>query len=411
MRLDRRPERTMTPTAPRVAIVNTHPIQYQTPWFRALACRRDIAIKVLYCQRASRQDQAKAGFGVEFDWDVPLLDGYDWEFLTNVSSKPGMGFWGMDTPELSKRITGREYDAVVLNGWNYKSAWQAMQACWRTGVPAMVRSDSQLKTPRHPAKMGAKWPLYRLFIPRLGGCLPVGARSREYFLHYGAHPDRVFEVPHVVDADRISSQASGLVEKRAELRRKWDLPEEAVVFLFAGKFVVKKRPLDFVRAIGQACRTGAPVYGLMAGDGHLRTACAAEVHQSAAPVRFTGFLNQKEIVAAYVAADALVLPSDGGETWGLVVNEAMVCGRPCLVSDQAGCVPDLIDEGRTGASFPCGDVDRLAALMKQYGDRHTLGLMGSHAREKIGSSSPEAAAERLATAVRSILTRNRYKAA
>jgi len=388
----------------RVAILSTHPIQYLTPWLRALARRTDLEPTVLYCHQITPQEQAKAGFGVEFKWDVSLLDGYRWEYLPNVASKPGMNFWGMDTPDLPKRIARGEFDAVVLVGWQYKSAWQAMQACWRTGIPVMARSDSNLKTPRHPVKAGAKWPFYRFFIPRLDACLPVGTWSREYFLHYGAHPDRVFEVPHTVDSDRLSSEARGWMEKRAELRRKWSLPEDDAVFLFAGKFIDVKRPLDFVRAIGQACRMGAKVSGLMVGDGALRPACSLEAEKSGAPIRFTGFLNQKEIVQAYVAADALVLPSTA-ETWAIVVNEAMVCGRPCFLSDGVGCSPDLIDEGKTGALFPCGNVDRLAALLKQYADRDTLRDMGEHAREKMAGYTPAVAAAQFAEAVRISIAR------
>jgi glycosyltransferase involved in cell wall biosynthesis len=394
-----------TAERPRVALVSTHPIQYHTPWYRALARREDIQTVVLYCHEATAQDQAEAGFGVKFDWDIPLLDGYAWEFLPNVSSRPGVTFWGLDTPELSRRIACGEYDAVVVNGWHYKSAWQAMNACWRTGTPVLMRSDSQLRTHRNPVKAGVKWPLYRAFIPRLDSCLPVGFRSREYFLHYGARPDRIFEVPHIVDADRLAAEASGWEEKRAELRRRWDLPDDEIVFLFAGKFIDKKRPLDFVRAIVQGRAMGAQISGLMAGDGALRPACAAEAAASAAPVRFAGFLNQREIVQAYVCADALVLPSDGGETWGLVVNEAMVCGRPCFLSDQVGCAPDLIDEGQTGATFPCGDAGALAALLVRYADRRVLRGMGENARRKIEAYSPQAAAGRLALAVHSTLTR------
>jgi glycosyltransferase involved in cell wall biosynthesis len=261
---------------PRVAIVVTHPIQYLTPWFRALAGRADIETAVLYCHKATAQEQANAGFGVAFDWDISLLDGYASEFLVNVSSKPGVHTWGLDTPELPRRIVQGEFDSVVLIGWNYKSAWQAIRACWKTGTPVMVRGDSHLRTPRHPAKMAAKWPFYRLFIPRLDSCLAVGTWSREYFLHYGAHPDRVFKVPHIVDSGRISAAASRSMEQRSELRRKWGLADEDVVFLFAGKFIEKKRPLDFVRSIGQACRMGARVSGLMVGDGALRSACVAE---------------------------------------------------------------------------------------------------------------------------------------
>jgi len=397
----------MNHRAPRVAIVNTHPVQYQSPWFRALACRPDLQVTVLYCHKASPREQAQAGFGVDFEWDVPLFDGYAWEFLPNVAPTPGMDFWGMNTPDLSKRISRGEYDAVVLNGWHYRSAWQALQACLRSGTPIMARGDSHLQSPRHPVKVAAKWPFYRLFIPRLDACLPVGAWSREYFLHYGARPSRVFEVPHTVDSDRISREASACMENRTELRRKWELPEADAVFLFSGKLIEKKRPLDFVRAIGQARRMGAKVSGLIVGDGALRPACESGARECAGAIRFAGFLNQSEIVQAYVAADALALPSDGGETWGLVVNEAMVCGRPCFLSDQVGCSPDLIDPEKTGAIFPCGDVDRFAALLKQYADRRKLSGMGECAREKIAAYTPAAAAARLAEAVHYALKKTR----
>jgi glycosyltransferase involved in cell wall biosynthesis len=76
-----------------------------------------------------------------------------------------------------------------------------------------------------------------------------------------------------------------------------------------------------------------------------------------------GFVNQSELPAVYGSADLLVLPSDGQETWGLVVNEAMACGIPAVVSDAVGCGPDLIEPGRTGATFPLGDVAALASAI------------------------------------------------
>jgi glycosyltransferase involved in cell wall biosynthesis len=80
------------------------------------------------------------------------------------------------------------------------------------------------------------------------------------------------------------------------------------------------------------------------------------------PASFTGFLNQTEISRAYVAADCLVLPSDHGETWGLVVNEALASGLPCLVSDACGCAEDLVGQQ---FSFPMGDVGVLATKLER----------------------------------------------
>ena len=106
-----------------------------------------------------------------------------------------------------------------------------------------------------------------------------------------------------------------------------------------------------------------------------------------------GFLNQQRIATAYAAADALVLPSNGGETWGLVVNEAMACGVPAIVSDQVGCAPDLITEGETGFSFPCGEVAALAERMRWMAeDRERRCAMRAPVLRRIAGFSPEVAA-------------------
>jgi glycosyltransferase involved in cell wall biosynthesis len=130
----------------------------------------------------------------------------------------------------------------------------------------------------------------------------------------------------------------------------------------------------------------------MVGDGPLRMVCEEKVRHEGLPISFTGFLNQSQIVAAYAAADALVLPSDGGETWGLVVNEAMACGLPCFVSDQVGCSPDLIIPNQTGALFPLGDYKALAALLGDFaGDASKQAGMRTRVRQGIHKYSAAAA--------------------
>jgi glycosyltransferase involved in cell wall biosynthesis len=149
----------------------------------------------------------------------------------------------------------------------------------------------------------------------------------------------------------------------------------------------------------------------MAGDGLLRTACEAYAREHGVPITFTGFLNQSEIVQAYVAADGLALPSDGGETWGLVVNEAMACSRPCIVSDQVGCGPDLIEEGRTGAIFPMGEVESFAAILQRYSTGRALECMGKRAFQKVQEHSVESAAQSLLRAIDGTLTSTRGRTA
>jgi glycosyltransferase involved in cell wall biosynthesis len=196
--------------------------------------------------------------------------------------------------------------------------------------------------------------------------LDVGQWSREYYLHYGVSQDRIFHVPHVIDEGSFLFRAESLRAERNAIRAAWELPFDATVFLFAGKFIAKKNPLDFVRAFEIAAYSEARVAGLMVGDGPQRSVCQSLVRDGGLAVTFAGFLNQSEITRAYIAADCLVLPSDGGETWGIVVNEAMWCELPCIVSDQVGCGPDLVARQGTGRIFPLHDAKALADAMVSF---------------------------------------------
>ena len=146
--------------------------------------------------------------------------------------------------------------------------------------------------------------------------------------------------------------------------------------------------------------------GLMAGDGPLRQNCEEQARSAGTAVRFTGFLNQSRIAEAYAVANAVVLPSEA-ESWGLVVNEAMASGLPCLVSDRVGCSSDLIECGETGDVYGTGDVTGMAKSMVRYADPARLAAMGGNARHKIESYSVEAAAKALLRAVHTVESRHK----
>jgi glycosyltransferase involved in cell wall biosynthesis len=378
----------------RLAILASHPVQYYTPWFRAMAADPRLDIHVFYCHRATAAEQGAAGFSVPFEWDTPLLEGHPHTFLKNVASTPTIRtFWGLNTPEIVSHIAGGNFDAVLVNGWHFYSAWQAIRACWKYAVPVMARSDSHLHTPLSPWKRALKWLPYRWFVPRLDACLAVGTWSRDYFEHYGASPDRVFIVPHVVDERLFGAASEQASSVRSELRARWRLRDDCLTVLFAGKFVPIKQPLGVLQAARTAVARGAQLQLLMVGDGPLRAECEQHAAQNGIPARFVGFLNQSEMPLAYTAADVLVMSSES-ETWGLVVNEAMHCGRACLVSDQVGCRPDLIVTGQTGDRFPVGDIEALASLFIEYaGNLQKVSDMGNAARKRVKEIGVAAAIE------------------
>ncbi|MDP3620182.1 MAG: glycosyltransferase family 4 protein [Ramlibacter sp.] len=351
---------TLAGTGLKLGILASHPIQYQAPLFRELAKRCELL--VYYVQRQTPQAQGAAGFGVGFEWDVDLLSGYTYQFLDNVSAKPDTGtFFGCDTPGIAKEIQTGAFDAFLVMGWHLKSFWQAVRQCRRQGVPVMVRGDSQLASPRSRVKRAVKAVLYPWVIRQFDACLYVGQRNRAYLEHYGAQEHRLFFSPHCVDTEAFAAAAAKA--DRGAVRAGWRLSEHDQAVLFAGKLVARKRPADLVQAVAQLRSEGRSVVIVWAGDGPERNALDFLAKSLHVPTVFLGFCNQTELPAIYRSADVLALPSDGSETWGLVVNEAMACGTPCVVSDACGCAPDMIP-GKAGSGiFPLGDVAAFARAL------------------------------------------------
>ena len=369
----------------RLGLLATHPIQYFSPLYRALAADPRIELDVYYAHRPTAEEQG-AGFGVAFHWDVDLTSGYRHHFLANRAKRPSVvTFGGCDTPEIAAIIERERFDAFLVAGWNVRSYWQAQVACWRTGTPVLVRGDSQL-APTSPLKAAVKRVLYPRFIGRYAACLATGIRSAEYFRHYGAR--RVVRSPHFVDNAAFAARANAARANRNELRARFGAGPDDTLVLFAGKFVPKKRPADLLRA---AAMLGG-VRVLFVGDGELRADLEREARERRVAASFPGFMNQTQIADAYAAADLLVLPSDHGETWGLVVNEAMASGLGAVVSDAVGCSPDLIVPGETGFHYPLGDVASLAERITRVMRPGVAARLGLGASDHVAAYSVTAAA-------------------
>jgi len=366
-----------------LGILATHPVQYYVPWYRALARYPEINLEVFYCHRQTPEGQARAGFSVPFDWDIPLLDGYKYRFLNNKAANPNVStFFGCDTPEIMRIISDSSFDAFIVQGWYVKSLWQAIRACWDSRTPVLVRGDSQLLTQRSWINRLLKYSFFRWFIPRFDAYLVVGKRAEEYYLHYGADKNKMFFVPHCVDNDFFSSNQALLESQRENLRSDWGIPRDSFTFLFTGKLIPRKRLYDFLKALAIAHKHFPQTFGLVVGDGPLRSNLESFCRNANLPVAFIGFINQKEMPGVYTASDVLVLPSDGRETWGLVVNEALACGLPAIVSDKVGCAADLIIPGQTGEVFPCRDIEKLAEIFEAFVlKRRHLKEMGSKGRK------------------------------
>lgn len=372
----------------RLGIVASHPVQYQVPWYRALAAEANVDLTVYYALIPTPAQQG-IGFGVDFAWDVPLLDGYRWTALENSARSPSLdGFLSSRTPSVERILARDRPDVVVVSGWQSFPLLQAARACGRLGIPCLVRGESSALR-RRPWWGRA---IHRRLVARFDACLAIGRVNLRFYRENGVPPERIFLVPYFVDERRFRSQAERLAPERESIRRGWGLSPEDVCLLFAGKLVAKKRIGDLLAAVAIARRSRPEARVLVVGDGEEAEAARRLAAELGVPAAFAGFLNQTEISRAYVAADCLVLPSDYGETWGLVVNEAMVHGLPAIVSDRVGCGPDLVEDGVTGRVFPFGDRNALARaivdVVERPGPRRE---MGARARHRVAEYSAERA--------------------
>jgi glycosyltransferase involved in cell wall biosynthesis len=352
------PANATAPPRTRLLAVCTHPVQYLAPLFRVLTDQHpEIDLEVLYITKPT-PDQQGQGFGVSFEWDVALMGGYRSRVLRESRAKDDFLSWGgLDARGIGHAIEEAKPDVVLLPGWHCRALVRALFACNRLGIPVLYRGDTSLwQKPR--GTRGLLWSgKNRFLLRRFSGFLAVGKRARIFLRENGISEERILDSLHAVDSARIKRDANDALTAAGRARVRGELGFRATDFvvLLVGKLEPRKDPETAIRALAEI---GGDAILAVCGSGELETRCREVAAESGARVAWLGFRNQSDLPRIYAAADALILPSVS-ETWGLAVNEAMAVGTPCVVSDAAGCAPDLIEPGVTGEVFPSANLSLL----------------------------------------------------
>lgn len=341
----------------RLLLAATHPIQYQVPWYRELAAVPGLDFEVGYSWLPDPGAQG-TGFGVAFEWDVPLLEGYRWTELPRTGGRPDLARFA----SLRLRRPGRWFEGppatLLVTGWHRLPLIQLALAARRRRIPVLARGDSTAGGRRRLHRRL----LLRTWLRLFAGFLVVGSRNREFYRELGIEEARLFDCPHFVDNRRFAAATQRALPRREELRRRWNASGDALVVLYCGKLIPEKNVSELLEAFAAASASAPRLRLVMVGDGPLRGELEAEAQRLGVQAVWCGFRNQSQLPESYAAADVLVLPSRS-ETWGLVVNEAFACGLPVIASDRVGCVPDLVHPERTGAVYRSGHPEELAARL------------------------------------------------
>ncbi len=380
----------------KLAIITTHPIQYYAPVFRLLHERHQIDIKVFYSWGEAALNNYDPGFGKTITWDIPLLEGYPYEWVRNIAPAPGSHhFKGIVNPDLVNRINIYKPEAILVIGWAYHSHLKVIRY-FKNKIPVLFRGDSTLIDEKGGLKSMARSLFLKWVYNPIDYAFYNGVNNKAYFKKYGLTESQLIFAPHAIDNERFGLDRT---DEALLLKQSLGLAETDMLVLFAGKLEDKKDPgllLDAFIALNNP-----KTHLLLVGNGTL----GSQLKLKAKPypnIHFIDFQNQSYMPVIYQACDLFCLPSKGpAETWGLAINEAMACAKPILVSDKVGAAANLVKPGVNGAIFKAGSLtdmmNNLTQLIK--GGKNQLIKMGGHSKELIKDWNFEAQAKAIEAAI------------
>ncbi len=389
-------------------VIETHPIQNHAPVWRYSNQVLGIPVTVIYGSDFSIIGYKDKEFGTSFSWDVDLLDGYSSIFLSK-SDEGGAGSDAEVTINGLEKVINQVNPSVILSvGYSPKFHYDAVMVARKFGKPLMFRAETNDQARvRGPIKRFFRDIVLKRFYRNFRALLHVGNRSVEHYNRLGFSTDAKWFSPYCVETKSFQTEECSRRLFRDDARREIGADKDQIVLLFCGKLSPRKAPNLILEAITKLdCSHQGKFFVLLVGDGEMRQGLEKDAIRLNIPFKNVGFKKQHELSRYYHASDLLVLPSIWGETWGLVVNEALHHGVPAVVSNTVGCAIDLIEPKQTGMIFKNKDSQSLAACLN-----YAVQLVGDPAirikcKNKVAKYSVEIAAIGIQTAYKVVSKKN-----
>lgn len=322
----------------RLAVLTESISHFEAPLFRLCAQREELAFKVFYVQPVERQ-RFDSGYAGRIDWGDDLLVGYD---ATQAH----------DPETLYRAATEWRADVILMYGYSWPGAPKIIARNWWQGQAQMHRGTlNYFPYPRRQLKGRLIRPLRDLVLRLFDTHHYGGDYSRKVLLDAGAKESSLFFVPYSVDsehflaASEMSQQQRAALALRANLR--WASDDHVILFIAQHNWI--KGPDIAMEVFSRVARTDRRARFLIVGSGRMTDTMKAAARQTIEPgrIHFAGFVPSLQTVPYYLASD-VVLCSSRYETWARMVNEAMLCRRPCVVSRVVAAAGGLIVDGENG---------------------------------------------------------------
>jgi glycosyltransferase involved in cell wall biosynthesis len=303
-------------------------------------------------------------------------------FLRNLGW--GDGYTRLVNPGVMPAIARGRFDAVLFFlGWGTVTSLLGIAACRVTGTPFFLYGDSSFPPPESSWRAKVRARFIRSVFALASGFMVSGQLNADYYRHYGGDPRRFFLLPWAIDNERFASASRFEPGEREAMRARFGIAPEQVAFVFSAKLVPRKDPMTLLRAVARMQRRERAAVVFL-GHGELRGELEAFAREHRLNVAFAGFVNQADLPKHYAMCDAFVLPSTY-EPRGAVINEAMACGLPVVVTDRCGSLGDIVQEGDNAFVYPAGDADALARALDALMDDGLRARMGRRSREIIAT--------------------------
>jgi glycosyltransferase involved in cell wall biosynthesis len=366
---------------------------YRIPVFNALARRAGVDLHVIFLAETDKALRQWRIYTDEIRFSYEVLPSWRWR-AGKRSLLVNLGLWSA--------FNAASPQTILCGGYNYPSSWESLWWARRRSVRFVLWTESNERDRR--SGRSAVESLKRYFVRSCDAFVVPGKSSFAYLRTLGASDHVIFTAPNAVDNTFFTTQAAAARVHATEFRHKLKLPLRFI--LFVGRLVPEKGVFDLLRAYAKLESGLRSEVGLVfAGDGVSKEELVQQARRiSPGAVCFPGFAQREDLAGLYALAETLVLPTHS-DPWGLVVNEAMACGLPIIVSSVAGCSADLVEDGWNGYVVPPQDSERLSvaidSLLRQPGLKQG---MSARSLERIRHYSPEACADGLAAAAISAAT-------
>ena len=351
-------------------VAETHPVQYHAPVWRECV-RQGLPVHVIYGSDFSVAGAQDAGFGVSVKWDCDLLSGYDSTFLSTVAGGGAKNYVEANAAGLKDAILAQKASALLVSGYSSRFDRGARAVGSSLKLPLILRAETTDLGARSWVKSAIRTLYLRTLYPKFSAFNPIGTRSREHFERMRVPQTRLFDSPYCIDESHFQLTEAAHARFRVQSRQIFGANIGDTVLLFSGKLIPVKAPEMLLRAVNALPPLAKnKIVVVFLGDGVLSEALKQEAQALGVRTNFLGFQNQSKLSSFYHGADILSLPSRTNETWGLVVNEALMHGLPVLVSNTVGSAVDLVN-AKTGSVFERDNQLSLNAVLRDMLGRLT----------------------------------------